>query len=74
MTRDPDTIQAEIEQARDRLAGALDQIATRYSPRAVAERGSRTVRAGLRSPAGVTAVGVAGVLVVLLVVRRFRRG
>lgn len=73
MSRDPEVIQAEIEQARQRLAGAVDQIVTRYNPRAVAERSSRSVASGLRSPAVIATASVAGALVAYLVLRRIRR-
>jgi hypothetical protein len=73
MSRDPDTIQREIEQTRDALAGTLDQLADRYSPKAVASRGQRAVVSKLRSPAGMAASGVTAGLFVLLVVRRVRR-
>jgi hypothetical protein len=73
MSRDPDTIQREIEQTRDALAGTLDQIAERYSPKAVAGRGRQALLAALQSPAGMAVVGVSAGLLVLLVVRRVRR-
>jgi hypothetical protein len=73
MSRDPDTIQREIEQTRDALAGTLDQLADRYSPKAVASRGQRAVVGKLRSPAGMAASGVTVGLFALLVVRRVRR-
>jgi len=73
MSRDPDTIQREIEQTRDALAGTLDQLADRYSPKAVASRGQRAVVSKLRSPAGIAASGATVGLFALLVVRRVRR-
>ena len=72
MSRDPETIQREIEQTRDALAGTLDQLAERYSPKAVADRGRRMLVAKLQSPVGMAAVGVGAGLVLLLVVRRIR--
>ena len=73
MSRDPETIQQEIEQTRDALAGTLDQLAARYSPKAVAGRGRQAVVAKLRTPAGMAVAGVSAGLLVLLVVRRIRR-
>lgn len=72
MSRDPETIQREIEQAREALAGTLDRLAERYSPKAVADRGRRALLARLQSPAGMAVVGVSAGLLVLLVVRRIR--
>jgi type VI protein secretion system component VasF len=73
MSRDPESIQREIEQTRDALAGTLDQLADRYNPKAVASRGQAAAVARLRSPAGIAATGVTAGLVVLLVVRRIRK-
>jgi uncharacterized protein DUF3618 len=73
MSRDPDTIQREIEQTRDALAGTLDQLADRYSPKAVASRGKASAVAKLRSPVGMAASGTAVGLVAFLVARRVRR-
>jgi hypothetical protein len=73
MSRDPETIQREIEQTRDALAGTLDQLAERYSPKAVAGRGKRVALAKLRTPVGMAATGVSAGLLVFLVVRRIRR-
>jgi hypothetical protein len=73
MNRDPETIQREIEQARDALAGTLDQLADRYSPKAVADRGRRAVLARLQTPLGMALVGATAGLLVLMVVRRVRR-
>ncbi|HEX5497054.1 MAG TPA: DUF3618 domain-containing protein, partial [Mycobacteriales bacterium] len=50
MSRDPETIQHEIEQARDALAETLDALAERTSPRRVAERGRQALVERLRSP------------------------
>ena len=73
MNRDPETIQREIEQARDALAGTLDQLTDRYSPKAVADRGRRAVLARLQTPLGMAVAGTAAGLLALLVVRRVRR-
>jgi hypothetical protein len=73
MNRDPETIQREIEQTRQALAGTLDQIAERYSPKAVADRSRRAALARLQSPAGKAVVGVTAGLMLLLVIRRVRR-
>ena len=73
MSRDPETIQREIEQARDALAETLDNLAERTSPRRVAERGRQVLVERLRSPEATRALGVAAGVVVLFVGYRVRR-
>ena len=72
VSRDPEIIQREIEQTREALAGTLDRLAERYSPKAVADRGRRMVLAKLQSPVGMAAVGLTAGLVLFVVVRRIR--
>lgn len=72
MSRDPDAIQREIERARADLASTLDQLADRYSPKAVAARGKETAVEKAKSPAGLAVGGVLVAGIVLLVVRRIR--
>jgi hypothetical protein len=73
VARDPDTIQREIEEARDALAGTLDELIERANPKHLVESGKQTVQAKLSDPrVTYAAIGV-GVLVVLLVVRKLFR-
>jgi osmotically-inducible protein OsmY len=72
--RGPEQIQREIEQARVKLAGAVDQLAYRTNPKRVAESAKQTLRERAQSPAGRAVIGVTGGIVVLLIVRRIRRG
>lgn len=72
--RGPEQIQREIEQARVKLAGAVDQIAYRTSPKRVAENAKQTLRERAQSPAGKAVIGATGGLVLVLIVRRIRRG
>lgn len=70
--RDPDTIKAEIDQARDQLAVTVDSLAARANPQRVAA----DVKAGLvrfikQPPVVLTIVGV-GALVLVLKVRARR--
>jgi hypothetical protein len=67
-----DEIQQEIEQARAALAQAVDQLAERGDPKRLAERLKVAVRLKLESPQGRAALGVAGALVALVVIRRIR--
>lgn len=73
MSRDPETIQREIEQARDALARTLDTLAERTSPRRVAERGRQALVDRLRSPEATTALAITAGVAALLVARRVRR-
>lgn len=60
MARDPDTIQREIEQARDALAESLDALSERASPKRFVDTGKETVQARLADPKikyGLIAVG-----------------
>lgn len=71
--RSADEIQRDIEQARASLAVAVDQLADKTSPKRLADdvKGQLAVRA--KSPQGQAILGAAGVVVVLLVIRRIRK-
>jgi hypothetical protein len=73
MTRDPETIQREIEQARDALAGTLDVLAERTSPKRLAAVGRERAIAAATSPPGLAVLTALGALTTVLVVRRIRR-
>jgi hypothetical protein len=73
MSRDPETIQREIEQAREALAETFDALAERASPRRVAERGRAALAEAARSPQAQKVYLAGAVLVTLLVARRIRR-
>jgi len=51
-TRSPAEIEADIEQTRYRLAGTLDELTERLSPRAAMRRGNASVRGVFRGPDG----------------------
>lgn len=73
MARDVETIQAEIERARDALAVAVDEITDRANPKVVVERGKQTIITTINDPkVKYPLIGV-GVLVVALVIRRIFR-
>jgi osmotically-inducible protein OsmY len=71
--RGADDIQREIESARVKLAGAVDQLAYRTSPKRVSETFKQTLKEKAQSTQGRIVIGVTGGLVVILVIRRFRR-
>lgn len=73
MARDPETIQAEIERARDALAVTVDELATRANPKRLVEQGKQTVRATLDDPRVKIAIGAVGAIVVLAVLRKLFR-
>jgi len=73
VARDPDTIQREIEQARDALAATLDQLGSKASPKRIAETAKSTVRSTFDDPRVRYAVLGVGVLVAFVVVRRIFR-
>jgi len=68
--RDPETIQREIDQARDALATSLDQLVDRTSPKRFVADGKRAVQDFLVSPKGKAVIGAVGVVVAALVARR----
>jgi len=70
-SRDPETIQREIEQTRAQLAGTLDALAERASPKRAA---SRSVSAVLGSTRGRAVLGgAAGLLMALMALKIVRR-
>ncbi|WP_199442491.1 DUF3618 domain-containing protein [Umezawaea beigongshangensis] len=73
MARDPDTIQREIEQARDALALTLDELGTRADPKRFVEAGKESVRSKLDDPRVRYALIAVGVVVGIAVVRRLFR-
>ena len=73
MARDADTIQAEIERARDALALTVDELTTRGNPKRIVEQGKQTLRARWDDPKVRYAVIGAGALVALVILRRLFR-
>ena len=71
--RSAEEIQRDIEQARTALAGAVDQLAERTSPKRLVAQVKATVRQQAQTPAGKAVIGAAGALVVLLIIRRIRK-
>jgi len=77
--RDPDRLVADIEQTRDRLATTIDQIVDRANPKNAARRSLANVKARFVAPdgsvrmetAGPVAGGLVGVVILVVVLRRF---
>jgi hypothetical protein len=73
VARDPDTIQQEIEQARDALAGTLDALADRANPKRLVDGGKDAAQAKLADPKIKFALIGVGAVVVLLLLRKLFR-
>ncbi|HEY2205992.1 MAG TPA: DUF3618 domain-containing protein [Pseudonocardia sp.] len=73
MARDPDAIEKEIEDARNALAGNLDELAERASPKRLADSGKEAVQEKLADPKVKYALIGVGAVVVLLVIRKLFR-
>jgi hypothetical protein len=71
--RSPEEVQREIEQARDALASAVDQLTVRANPKRLADDAKTTLVAKAQTPAGMAVIGATGLLVVVLIVKRFRK-
>ena len=73
MARDPDTIEREIQQARDALAASLDELSERASPQRLSEQGKEMAQNAWADPRVKYAVIAAGTLIGLLVLRKLFR-
>jgi len=71
--RDASQIRAEIEQARDQLAGAVDQLAVRLAPKRLADDVKASVKEKALSPQGKAVIGGVGLLLGVLMIRNLRR-
>ncbi len=72
--RTAEQVQHEIEAARDSLASAVDQLASRTNPKRLAGDAKQSLLAKAQTPAGKAVLGGVAAVVLLLVVRRVRRG
>jgi uncharacterized protein DUF3618 len=73
VARDPDTIQREIEQARDALAVTLDQLGTKANPQRLVDTAKSNVRSTLDQPKVRYSLIGLGALIMLLLVRKLFR-
>ncbi len=73
MARDADTIQAEIERARDALAVSIDEITTRGNPKRIVEQAKETALSTWADPRIKAAVIGAGALIGFIIIRRLFR-
>lgn len=73
MARDPDTIQREIEQARDALASTLDQLSTKANPKKLVDEAKTGAVNTLSSPKVKFPLIAFAVLLALLLLRKLFR-
>jgi Protein of unknown function (DUF3618) len=73
VARDPDTIQREIEKARDALAESLDVLSERANPKKFVDAGRQSVLDKLNEPKVRYALIAVGAIVGLAVLRRLFR-
>jgi hypothetical protein len=73
VARDAETIQAEIERARDSLASAVDELTTRANPKRVIEEGRKTLMDTLAEPKVKYSLIAVGALLAVVVIRRLFR-
>ncbi|HEY5855972.1 MAG TPA: DUF3618 domain-containing protein [Aldersonia sp.] len=74
MPRDTDSIEREIENARNQLASTLDELTIRANPKRIAADARARIVAKLSEPKiKYSLIGTAAALVVLLLVRVVRR-
>lgn len=73
MARDPDTIQREIDEARNHLAESLDALTDRAHPRHLVEGGKQRVQETLETPTvRYVLIGVGAILVLAVLRKLFR--
>ena len=70
MARDTDAIEKEIQQAREALAGALDELSERANPQRLSEQGKEMAAQKWADPRIKYAVYAAGALVGLIILRK----
>jgi hypothetical protein len=72
VARDPDTIQREIEQARDALASTLDELGTKASPKRIVDNAKAGAVSKLGDPKiKYPLIGIGALLVLLLLRKLF---
>ncbi|RWA15670.1 hypothetical protein MELE44368_09195 [Mycolicibacterium elephantis DSM 44368] len=72
--RDPDTIKRDIDQARNQLASTVDILAERANPSRLAEDLKAGAVRFVKKPAVAMSLAGVGALLVVLAVRRIKRG
>jgi uncharacterized protein DUF3618 len=73
VARDPDSIQQEIEKARNALAESLDVLSERASPKRFVDQGRASLQQRLADPKIKYGLMALGALVALAVLRKLFR-
>jgi len=73
VARDTDSIEREIERARDQLAGTLDELSTRANPKRLVAQAKETLRAKFDEPTVRYVVTGVGALAAAVVLRKLFR-
>ena len=73
MARDPDTIQRDIEEAREALANTLDALTERANPQRLVDTGKERAQETLNDPRVKYALMAVGGLIALVLVRKIFR-
>lgn len=73
MPRDTESIEREIEDARNQLASTLDELTVRANPKRLVDNTKQTVMAKVNEPAVKYGLIAAGAVVGLLLVRKLLR-
>lgn len=73
MARDADTIERDIEQARDSLAATLQEIGTRANPQRLVDAGKEQVESTMSDPRVRYSLIGLGALIVLVLLRKLFR-
>jgi len=73
VARDPDTIQQEIEKARDALAESLDVLSERASPKRFVDQGRASLQQRLADPKIKYGLIALGVVIAAAVLRKLFR-
>jgi hypothetical protein len=73
VTRDPETIQREIEETRDALADSLDALSERASPKRLVDNGRQKVQATMADPRVRYGLIALGALVAFALLRKLFR-
>jgi hypothetical protein len=72
--RDPDVIKQEIDAARNQLAATVDSLAVRANPRRIADDVKAGIVSFVKKPAVAASLAGVGLVTVVVVIRRIRRG
>jgi hypothetical protein len=73
VARDPDTIQREIEKARDALAESLDVLSERANPKRLVDQGRASLQQRLADPKIKYGLMAVGGIIALAVLRKLFR-